>query len=161
MAIRASKLDYKHLATYLCEGIAWSRLRDIGTLSPEQGGLGLFRDGSPARKRIFGNSPSGIVDNRPDTDLQCLQFLSGKEHILYNLMAKDLEQRDLSADTKASIINLGSVNLRIRRRILSELLYKCMFLYFYKTKHICVASDTTWDKAMANAIENIVDLGQS
>ena len=34
-----------------------------------------------------------------------------------------------------------------------------MCLSFNITKHICVASDATWDKAMANAIENIVDLG--
>ena len=86
MAIKASGLDYKHLATYLVEGVAWSRLRDVATLSPAQGGLGLFSHKSQARKNIFDPSPSGVVTTRPSTDLNFLRFLNGNDHILHQVM---------------------------------------------------------------------------
>ena len=77
-AIRASDLDYKALAAYLCEGVTWSRLREIATKAPAQGGLGLFADGSESCKALFGKSPSPICDSRPDTDLNFLKLLEGK-----------------------------------------------------------------------------------
>ena len=56
-AIRASGLDYKALAAYLCEGVTWSRLREIATKGLAEGGLALFRDGSQQCKDLFGTSP--------------------------------------------------------------------------------------------------------
>ena len=44
MAIRASGLDYKALAAYFVEGITWTRLREIATRAPADGGLGLFQE---------------------------------------------------------------------------------------------------------------------
>ena len=37
-AIRASGLDYKALCSYLCEGITWTRLREIAVRAPRDGG---------------------------------------------------------------------------------------------------------------------------
>ena len=116
VAIRSSGLDYKALAAYLCEGVTWSRLREIGTKNPADGGLGLFSDRSQQCKNLFGKSPSVIIGTRPDTDLNFLKFLEGKEHLLHRLAVKDLEQRSLSDETQAAILNLGDISKRIGRR---------------------------------------------
>ena len=39
LAIKVSGLDYKALAAYLCEGVAWARLREIATKEPAHGGI--------------------------------------------------------------------------------------------------------------------------
>ena len=92
MAIRSSGLDYKALAAYLCKGVTWSRLREIATKDPRDGGLGLFKDSSQQCKNLFGKSPSAIIVTRPDSDLRFLKLLEGKEHLLHRLAVKDLEQ---------------------------------------------------------------------
>ena len=130
-AIKASGLDLKALAAYLFEGVTWNRLKDIATTSPAQGGLQLFRDTSQQCKDLFGKSPSAIIDTRPDTDLQFLKLLQGKEHLLHRLAVKDLEQRTLSPDTRAAVLNLGDINQRIQRRVLQEILERCMFLLYH------------------------------
>ena len=75
MAIRSSGLDCKALAAYMCEGVTWTRLREIATKDPRVGGLGLFGDSSQQCKDLFGKSPSAIIVNRPDTDLNFLKLL--------------------------------------------------------------------------------------
>ena len=157
-AIRASSLDYKALAAYLCEGVTWSRLRDIATKGPAEGGLKLFPDGSQRCKDLFGRSPSAICDNRPDTDLSLLKLLADKEHILHQLAVKDLEQRSLNTATKDAILSLGDVKHRIRRRILQEILERCMFLLYYNQKHPHVASSTSWDELLQRAVCEILSL---
>ena len=100
MAIRSSGLDCKALTAHLCEGVTWSRLREIATKDPAQGGLGLFSDSSQECKNLFGRSPSAIIVSRPDTDLNFLKCLQGKEHHLHRLAVKDLEQRSLNNETQ-------------------------------------------------------------
>ena len=78
MAIKASELDYQHLAAYMVDGITWGRLRAIATQAREDGGLGLFKDGSNKCTDIFSIGPSAIIKNRPETDLTSLEFLEGK-----------------------------------------------------------------------------------
>ena len=158
VAIRVSGLDYKALAAYFVEGITWSRLRELATRNPADGGLGLFRDGSQRCKDIFGRSPSAIIDTRPETDLNFLKLLAGKEHILHMLATRDLEERKLSADTRAAILNLGDLKNRIRRRILQEILERAMFLLHWIGKHPVVASDITWDELMQKAVGLILNL---
>ena len=108
-AIEASALRYRKLAAYLVEGITWQRLRELATRSVRDGGLNLFKDGSQACKAFFGKSPGAIVDGRPETDLQLLRLLEGKEHNLHKLATKDLEQRDLEAGARAAILSLASI----------------------------------------------------
>jgi hypothetical protein len=158
VAIRVSGLDYRTLASYLVEGITWSRMRELATREPGDGGLGLFRDGSRRCKDVFGRSPSAIVDSRPETDLNFLKLLEGKEHILHRLATKDLDQRSLNAETKAAVLNLGDIKLRIRRRVLQEILERCMFLLYWTAKHPTVACDTTWDQLMQMAVTMILSL---
>ena len=64
---------------------------------------------------------------RPETDLKFLKLLAGKEHLFHQLAVRDLEQRSLGAETRAAVLNLGDVKSRIARRILQEILEKCMF----------------------------------
>ena len=132
MAIKASDLDYQNLAAYFVEGITWTRLRAISTQEPRDNGLGLFATSSKACKDVFSKSPAAIVKNRPETDLHFLQLLKGKEDIFHRLASKDLEQRtSLGPETKRAVLNFGDIELRIFRTIMSEILHRCLFLYFW------------------------------
>jgi hypothetical protein len=159
MAVRASELDYRALAAYFVDGVTWTRLRAIAIQMPAAGGLNLFKDGSPACKRIFGSSPSAIVLTRPETDLNFLRFLAGKEHILHKLAKRDLEQRTtLGQDVVNAVQNLGDISNRIRRSILSEVLERCMFLAHWSGKHAMVATTTSWEALLGDATTTIMDL---
>jgi hypothetical protein len=158
VAIRASGLKYKALAAYLVEGVTWGRLRELATRTPADGGLGLFRDGSQQCKEVFGKSPCAIVDNRPESDLNFLKVLEGKEHLLHTMATKDLEQRSLNADTRAAILNLADIQDRIFRRILQEILDRCLFLYYWSGKNPSVACETSWDELMKRAVSLILNL---
>ena len=61
MAIKASELDYQHLAAYIVDGVTWGRLRAVATQTREDGGLGLFKDGSNDCNDIFSRGPSAIL----------------------------------------------------------------------------------------------------
>ena len=158
MAIGASGLDYKALAAYLVDGVTWSRLKEIATKGPAEGGLQLFQPGSQQYKNLFSSSPCAIVATRPQTDLGFLLLLAGREHLLHRLATKDLEQRKLSADTRAAIVNLGNPNLRISRRVLAEILLRCLFLLYWTARHNLVATNTSWDDLLLRACSSILDL---
>ena len=158
MAIRASSLDYKSLAAYLVEGITWSRLREIATRSLVDGGLNLFRDGSAPCKNFFGQAPVAIVSTRPQTDLNFLRLLSGKEHLLHRLATKDLEQRRLGAETTAAVQSLADIKLRVQRAVLAEIIDRCLYLMKWNDHHTRVASDSSWEEIMTKATSLILDL---
>ena len=158
VAIRTSGIEYKAIAGYLVEGVTWGRLRQLATVNRADGGLGLFSDGSQQCKDIFGLSPSAIVDNRPETDLNLLKLLDGREHILHKLAVEDLQHRSLSAETKAAILNLGDMTNRIRRRLLQEILERCLYLYYWTGKHPTVTTTTSWDTMLQIAVSIILSL---
>ena len=122
MAIRASNLTYKNIASYFVEGITWSRLRELATRSKNDGGLQLFKDGSRRCQEVFSRKPSAIIENRPETDLNFLKILEGKDHLWHTMATKDLEGRTLHADTTAAILSLADIKARIHRRVLQEIL---------------------------------------
>ena len=161
MAIRASNLDYRSLCSYLTDGVTWSRLRALAVQPEDEGGLGLFQDGSRQCQAIFMTAPSGIVTTRPETDLKFLKFLSGKEHVLHRLAVKDLEQRQLGPETISAVQKLGDIKARIRRAILGELLERCFFLYYWNSKHNLVVLETTWQELLAKATEILWNLDVS
>ena len=159
MAIRASGLDYKNLAAYFVEGITWSRFREIATRAPGDGGLQLFRLGSRADKNLFGCSPSAIISTRPQTDLNFLKLLQGKEHLFHRIAARDLEQRPtLEADTKKAVECLGEIQLRVNRSILAEIIERCLFLMHWNAKHNKVVERTSWDELHNQAVSHILNL---
>ena len=136
MTLGVSGLDYKALVAYLCEGVIWSRLREVASKDLAHGGIGLFRDTSHQCKDLFGNSPSAIIGTRPETYLKFLKLLEGKEHLLHKLAVRDLEQRSLGVETRAAILNIGGIKNRICRRVLQDIVEKCMFLLYFNQKHI-------------------------
>jgi hypothetical protein len=159
MALKASGLDYRALAAYFVDGVTWTRLRALAVQRNELGGLQLFGDGTKACKKIFGTSPSAIVLTRPETDLNFLRFLAGKEHILHRLATVDLEQRpSLAQDVVIAVNNLGDISKRIQRSILCEILERCMYLAHYSGKHPMVADSTSWDALLCQASFTIMDL---
>ena len=123
-----------------------------------RGGLQLFSDTSQQCKDLFGKSPSAIIVTRPDTDLQFLKLLEDKEHLLHRLAVRDLEQRTLSPDTRAAVLNLGDINKRIQRRVLQEILDRCMFLLYHSQKHTRVAAQISWDELLKLAAAEILNL---
>ena len=96
----------------------------------------MFKDGSPQCQYLFKRSPGTIICKRPETDLEFLTFLSGKEHILHRLALKDLEQRTkLGAEAGAAVACLGDIRQRFLRLILKEVLLRCFFLARWNSKH--------------------------
>ena len=158
MAIKASSLDYRALAAYLVDGITWKRLKDVAVTDRASGGLNLFRDLSPECIRIFGKSPEAIIASRPDTDLKFLKLLRSREHILHRVASRDLEQRTLNNETRNAVRNLGSIEQRICRTILGEILERCMFLLKWSQEHQRITLLASWDALMQQAVESILDL---
>ena len=158
VAIRASALQYKALAAYLVEGITWKRLQELATQAPADGGLGLFAMMSQEYQRVFSTAPCSIIENRPETDLNLLRFLSDKEHILHLLAQRDLEQRSLNQDVRDAVLLLGDIGARVQRRILQEILERCMYLHYWTNKHKSVVSETSWDELLGFAVKLILDL---
>ena len=75
-----------------------------------------------------------------------------------SLPRQDLEQRDLGADTRAAILSLGDIKARIGRRILQEILERCMFLMYWTTRHNHIAMETSWDDLLRRAVSTILSL---
>ena len=162
MALRSSGLEYKALCAYLVDGITWSRLRDIAVSPREQGGLALFTNGSRRCKDIFGTAPGSIITTRPETDLQFLKLLRGKEHVLHQLASKDLEQRTkLGAETVAAVASLGDITQRIRRTIICEILERCFFLAHWSGKHQMIAMQDSWTDLVNRATGLLLSLSVS
>ena len=158
LAIKVSGLDYKALSAYLCDGITWSRLRHIATTGPAHGGLQMMKESSQECKDLFGKSPCAIIVSRPDTDLRFLKLLAGKERLLLKLAEQDLQQRALSAETQTAVLNLGNIKGRISRRVLQEILERCMFILHFNQKHPTVASCISWHELLRKAVTEILDL---
>ena len=159
MAIRTSGIEYKAMCAYLTEGITWTRLREIAVRAPVDGGLGLFSDGGRHCQLLFRTSPGSILCNRPETDLNFLRFLRGKEHLLHRLALKDLEQRPkLGAEAVAAVANLGDIKQRIKRAILTEILERCMFLAKWSGAHAKVATQMSWTDLLGKATGIILNL---
>ena len=162
MAIRQSGLSYKALAAYLVDGSTWNRLKAIATKSRADGGLGLVVESSRTYKAIFHVAPSAIIETRPDSDLNFLKFLKGKEHVLYDLASKDLTQRPhLSQKSKDSVVALGDIDNRIKRAVLAEVIGRCFFILYWNGKHAHLAKETTWDELLEKATTTLLDLDLS
>ena len=158
-ALRASRVEYKSLASYLCDGVTWTTLQAIAVKPPDAGGLALFPEGSQAFADAFSAKPSPIVDGRPETDLAFLQFLQGREEVLRRTAARDMEQRSLRGEAVAAAADLGSPALRISRRILCEVLHRCLLLKRISDKHRWVAATArTWDEMVARCTLAITTL---
>ena len=55
-------------------------------------------------------------------------------------------------------MNLGDINQRIQRRVLQEILERCMFLLCHNQKHPMVAAKISWDELLKLAAAEILNL---
>ena len=130
----------------------------IATQAPEEGGRGLFTDGSRKCKEIVSASPSAIIKNRPETDHTFLEFLKGKEHTLHLIAERDLQQRpSLGPEANKAALSLGDIGLRIFRTVLCEVIHRCLFLHYWASKHARVAEVGSWDELLEEAKKHIFD----
>ena len=157
-AIQAAGLSYRRMAAYLADGGTWARLKDLATLPVGAGGLGIVARGSRRFKELFGRAPCAIIENRPETDLNFLRLLGGKEVDLGRLADKDLRERRLSVEYQAAVKCLSDVKQRLRRRVLQELLERCMFLHRWAGVHPTTAAEMGWDELLEKAVHRIGDL---
>ena len=160
-AINASDnegVSIKTLAAHVADGVTWQRLRSIATKSKDDGGLGLFKDGSQKCHDVFHCHPSATIDTRPQSHLKFLNLLRGNEHVLFQCATEDLKQRELVASTQQAVRDLGNVLKRIKRSILGEVLERCMFLMYHNSKHPNLALEDTWDGMSQKFTRHILDM---
>ena len=85
------------LCTYLNSAISstWWQMQCIATHSVEDGGLGLFQEGSREFRAVFSQMPGTIIQDRPEGVMNFFTFLRGREKTLALCVAKDVVARDL------------------------------------------------------------------
>ena len=64
----------------------------------------------------------------------------------------------MGPDTKRAVLNLGDIEFRIFRTIMSEFLHRCSFLYFWSCDHPNVAAACSRDDLFDRAKRQIFDL---
>ena len=157
MGIEASELDSKDLVADFVDGVTWGRLRAIATQAPEDGGLGLFTDGSRKCKDICSTNPSAITKNRPDTDLNFRESSRAKSTPCTCWQKRDLQHRAaLGPEATKAALNLGDIGLRIFRTVLCEVVHRCLFLHYWASKHARVAEVGSWDELLEEANRHIL-----
>lgn len=112
-------------------------------------------------RAIFGQGPSGIIHQRPESDFNFLRFLRKKEHLLHLAAIQDMTQRDLADSTRNGIGSLGFMTDRVRRAILCEVLQRCLFLQFHTYRHERLIQETSWTELTEKASQLIGDLEPS
>ena len=127
----------------MSEGSTWSRLQMLATTGAPEGGLGLFRVGSAEFRRVFGTAPPGIVDGRPESDLNFLRALRGREHILHLVCTRDLALRRLEADTQGAVLLLANHSGRAQRQVCAEVLHRALYLHWWVNAHGRISSTTS------------------
>ena len=116
-----------------------------------ENGLELFGERSREYKRMFGVAPSSIVDNRPESDLNFLRFLNGKERLLYMLASRDVVDRSLAVGTQDAVEVMGSPEGRAQRRVCAEVLHRSLYLHFWVNAHNHICGVKTLEQLMDKA----------
>ena len=133
----------KKLAEYLGDGVTWQRLQSLATHGILEGGMGQFGVGSAEHKRIFGKAPGGIVDGRPESDLNFLRFLKGREYVLSLVCTKDVERRpNLGSATKDAVALLQDHKGRAMRQLSAEMVHRTLYLHWWVNAHGHIAEST-------------------
>ena len=142
-AVLAEIPGYEHtkkVCEYLRDGVTWTRLQALASAPVADNGLGLFRERSLEFKRVFGKAPHGILDGRPTTDLHLLEFLRGREHVLFRTATRDVQDRSLAAKKEEAVATLGNHVGRAVRRMACEMVQRSLFMYFWVEKHTHVGA---------------------
>ena len=123
-----------------------------------ENGLALFPERSAEFKRVFGKAPSSILDGRPVTDLQLLDFLRSREHVLFLTATRDVQDRSLVAKKREAVATLGNHIGRATRSMACELLHRSLYLYFWVEKHGRIGAVESLDTLARRACEILQDV---
>ena len=133
----------KAICAYLCSGNTWMRLPALASTPVVDGGLGLFAERSNAYAAIFARAPGAIVEGRPESDMNFLAFLGGKEQVLLAWCTRDVEDRALATSTADAIATLGDHRGAAERRVCAEMLHRALFLHHWVNKSAHISNETT------------------
>ena len=132
--------------TYLRDGLTWSRLAAIATLPEAAGGLALMRPRSREYRDVFDKAPPGIIEDRPETYKDFLEWLVHREHTLKVLCNRDFEQRRLTGkEFRRAQESLNSRQAYLFRRIDVVLLQRGLSFYYHVKKHHHICSTKGFD----------------
>ena len=118
----------------------------------------MVREGSPQYKDAFGAMPSSTVEDRPESVMNFMMFLRGRERIFAQCAAKDVAERSLGETAQQVAASLADVGARVRRSILAELLYRGLLLAKVGNKEGRVALARTLDSLEKEAADTILDV---
>ena len=141
--------DIKKICEYFSKGVTWTRLQALASLPVADHGMGLLAERSPEFKRVFFHAPGPIVDTRPESDKNFLQFLGGKERVLSLVAVRDVSDRALAPATQLAVTIMGDVRGRAVRRVAAEVLHRALFLHFWVNDHVRICGGET--------LENLTD----
>ena len=122
----------KAISQFLHEGGTWNRFKTLAVTSQNDGGLGLFADGSPQYAHVFGTGTPRNIDERPDTTCSLLEFLNCRHQVLEQVTRLDIATRILQGKTnQIARESLISATDFVSRRVAFVLLKKALFVYYY------------------------------
>ena len=118
------------MCTYLnsAKSTTWWQMQCIAVHPLADGGLGLFREGSREFRAVFSQMLGTIVEDRPESVMNFLRFLRGREKTLALCAAKDVVARDLKQGAYMAAEALANVAGRVERSIMAELLHRSLHL---------------------------------
>ena len=146
-----SYTEVKKVCEYVGNGVTWTRMQALAVTPVLENGLGLFGERSLEFKRIFGAAPRAIIENRPESDLNFLRFLNGRERTLHMLASRDVSDRSLAAATQDAVEVMASHEGRAQRRVCAEVLHRSLYLHFWVNAHNHICGVKTLDELMDQA----------
>ena len=149
---------HEGICAYLGRGATWFNLKCLATHSREDGGLGLFSEGSAEYQRVFGTMPGTTLEDRPESVMRFLVFLRGRERTLAALAAKDVQARDLGDGAQAAAAALADPQGCAQRSLMGELLHRGLHLARYGNITKRLASDQPLGDLLASAADRLLSL---
>lgn len=116
---------------FLHQGVSWRRLQEIAVQGCDRGGAGLFEAGSVEFVKVFATAPPKVIDNRPESVVDFLGWLVGKDETLGKLAALDVNARNLRFDRVAMALKaFGCPEARAKRLLLYDLTRRSLGIYY-------------------------------
>jgi hypothetical protein len=145
------------LASYLHDGVTWTRLQAIATQPRATGGLALFALASEEFANIFRPRPPCLVDGRPTCYYEFLRWLLPRECTLHKLTAVDLTQRKLEAAAAVKSF-FGSTIDSVKRMVGAVLVRKGLDLHDFALRKLYLVEYGGFTKIVDDAVARIMDL---
>ena len=141
------------IETYVRDGITWSRLKTIATASLEHGGLALFAEASEESVNFFSRAPPKILEDRPETNAEFLEWLVPRQDVLAKLVAHDLSRRNLTMpQAQQALASLTDRMECVLRHIDLVLIKKGLYLFYLsKSCHTVIDGDRCFEDVLTKA----------